>query len=173
MDKHDRPHRCKLEGCEKLPGFTYGGGLLRHQREVHGQHGGPRNPLNCPHTSCKRHTGKGFSRLENLNEHLRRVHTGDTISSLPAGEDSNEGASASLPVERTGEKRKAADDNVYEEVKRLKLRNDFLETQMEAHKRHHIAMMEKIRHMESIISANAGPPAMPQFEGSVTHPSPY
>ena len=70
-------------------------------------------------------------------------------------------------------KRKAADDNVYEEVKRLKLRNDFLETQMEAHKRHHIAMMEKIRHMESIINANAGPPPMPQYEGSVTHPSPY
>jgi hypothetical protein len=30
----------------------------------------------CPFTDCKRHTGKGFTRKENLNEHLRRVHNG-------------------------------------------------------------------------------------------------
>lgn len=30
----------------------------------------------CPHPECKRHTGKGFTRKENLNEHLRRVHAG-------------------------------------------------------------------------------------------------
>lgn len=75
MDKHERPYKCLAEGCEKLAGFTYSGGLLRHEREVHDKHGGPRNPLNCPHINCKRHAGKGFSRLENLNEHLRRVHT--------------------------------------------------------------------------------------------------
>lgn len=75
MDKHDRPYKCTAEGCEKLPGFTYSGGLLRHEREVHGKHGGPKNPLNCPHATCKRHSGKGFSRQENLNEHMRRVHT--------------------------------------------------------------------------------------------------
>ncbi|KAH6655909.1 hypothetical protein BKA67DRAFT_675913 [Truncatella angustata] len=75
MDKHERPYKCQVEGCEKLAGFTYSGGLLRHEREVHSKHGGPRNPLNCPHVTCKRHNGKGFSRLENLNEHLRRVHT--------------------------------------------------------------------------------------------------
>lgn len=75
MDKHERPYKCLAEGCEKLAGFTYSGGLLRHEREVHAKHGGPRNPLNCPHVNCKRHKGKGFSRLENLNEHLRRVHT--------------------------------------------------------------------------------------------------
>lgn len=39
MDKHDRPYKCPAEGCEKLPGFTYSGGLLRHEREVHGKHG--------------------------------------------------------------------------------------------------------------------------------------
>lgn len=75
MDKHDRPYKCPADGCEKLPGFTYSGGLLRHQREVHNLHGGPRKQLNCPHPNCKRHSGKGFSRQENLNEHLRRVHT--------------------------------------------------------------------------------------------------
>src|SRR5213083_2292497 len=84
MDKHDRPYKCTAEGCEKLPGFTYSGGLLRHEREVHGKHGGPKNPLHCPHTSCKRHAGKGFSRQENLNEHLRRVHTQGDGASLTA-----------------------------------------------------------------------------------------
>lgn len=34
----------------------------------------------CPHTDCKRHAGKGFTRKENLNEHLRRVHPGDKDS---------------------------------------------------------------------------------------------
>lgn len=28
----------------------------------------------CPHRDCKRSTGAGFSRRENLQEHLRRVH---------------------------------------------------------------------------------------------------
>lgn len=74
MDKHERPYRCTFKECEKVQGFTYSGGLLRHEREVHGKHGGPKKALNCPHASCKRNKGKGFSRLENLQEHLRRVH---------------------------------------------------------------------------------------------------
>ncbi|SMY19671.1 unnamed protein product [Zymoseptoria tritici ST99CH_1A5] len=76
MDKHDRPYRCPHASCAKLQGFTYSGGLLRHEREVHGKHGGPKSALMCPFTECKRHTGKGFTRKENLNEHLRRVHSG-------------------------------------------------------------------------------------------------
>lgn len=74
MDKHDRPYRCQHESCAKLQGFTYSGGLLRHEREVHGKHGGPRAQLMCPYEDCKRHVGKGFTRKENLNEHIRRVH---------------------------------------------------------------------------------------------------
>lgn len=74
MDKHDRPYRCPQPSCAKLQGFTYSGGLLRHEREVHGKHGGPKEQLRCTVTDCKRHTGKGFTRKENLNEHLRRVH---------------------------------------------------------------------------------------------------
>ncbi|KAL8893949.1 MAG: hypothetical protein Q9192_004765 [Flavoplaca navasiana] len=49
-------------------------GLSRHQREVHRQHGGPTTSYMCPHSDCKRSTGSGFSRKENLQEHLRRVH---------------------------------------------------------------------------------------------------
>jgi len=74
MDKHDRPYKCAAEGCGKLPGFTYSGGLLRHEREVHGKHGGSKASFNCPYSNCLRHTGKPFSREDNLNEHLRRVH---------------------------------------------------------------------------------------------------
>lgn len=75
MDKHERPYVCTAKGCEKIQGFTYSGGLLRHEREVHGKHGGPKKKLLCPHVNCKRSSGKGFSRQENLTEHLRRVHT--------------------------------------------------------------------------------------------------
>lgn len=74
MDKHDRPYQCQHPSCAKLQGFTYSGGLLRHEREVHGKHGGPKSQLVCPYEDCKRHTGKGFTRKENLNEHVRRVH---------------------------------------------------------------------------------------------------
>lgn len=77
MDKHDRPYRCPHESCAKLQGFTYSGGLLRHEREVHGKHGGPKSQMMCPYPECKRHLGKGFTRKENLNEHLRRVHPKD------------------------------------------------------------------------------------------------
>ncbi|KAL8733675.1 MAG: hypothetical protein Q9181_003491 [Wetmoreana brouardii] len=73
MDKHTRPYICTMPGCENR-GFTYSGGLSRHQREVHGQHGGPTARHQCPHKDCKRSTGSGFSRKENLQEHLRRVH---------------------------------------------------------------------------------------------------
>lgn len=74
MDKHTRPYVCNLPGCEKVRGFTYSGGLSRHQREVHRQYGGPKASYMCPHKDCKRSTGSGFSRRENLQEHLRRVH---------------------------------------------------------------------------------------------------
>lgn len=79
MDKHTRPYICRAPGCEKIRGFTYSGGLIRHEREVHGRHGGPKAPQFCPHRDCKRSTGQGFSRKENLTEHLRRVHRGAGI----------------------------------------------------------------------------------------------
>ena len=87
MDKHTRPYICTEPGCEKIQGFTYSGGLLRHQREVHKQHGGPKAPRMCPHPDCKRSSGTGFSRKENLNEHLRRVHRGVGIDFLSASDE--------------------------------------------------------------------------------------
>ena len=83
MDKHDRPYRCPDPACAKLQGFTYSGGLLRHEREVHGKHGGPKAQLPCPYPDCKRHGGKGFTRKENLHEHIRRVHQSKDQLSQP------------------------------------------------------------------------------------------
>lgn len=74
MDKHERPYKCTEPGCEKLLGFTYSGGLLRHQREVHKKNGTAKATLFCPDPNCNRHTGQGFTRKENLNEHIRRRH---------------------------------------------------------------------------------------------------
>jgi len=80
MDKHDRPYKCNVKGCEKLQGFTYSGGLLRHEREVHKMHGGTKKSLFCPFPDCKRSSGAGFTRKENLAEHIRRVHRRTSMS---------------------------------------------------------------------------------------------
>ncbi|KAK7530660.1 uncharacterized protein J3D65DRAFT_639100 [Phyllosticta citribraziliensis] len=99
MDKHDRPYVCRHKGCEKLQGFTYSGGLLRHEREVHKMHGGTKKALFCPHQDCKRSMGTGFTRKENLAEHIRRVHrhaSGDAADPAPAvmaHDEPSEGAS--------------------------------------------------------------------------------
>lgn len=74
MDTHDRPYKCEARGCENRQGFTYSGGLVRHEREVHKIHGDTTQPLLCPHGDCKRSVGRGFTRKENLAEHVRRVH---------------------------------------------------------------------------------------------------
>ncbi|KAI2786992.1 hypothetical protein POX_f07345 [Penicillium oxalicum] len=55
-------------------GFTYHGGLLRHQREVHRKHANTGTTNICPYTDCSRGSGNGFTRQENLREHLRRLH---------------------------------------------------------------------------------------------------
>ncbi len=151
MDKHERPYRCLAEGCEKLPGFTYGGGLLRHEREVHGKHGGPKNPLHCPHAACKRFSGKGFSRQENLNEHLRRVHTGEGGAQAPTtGDDTDDAAS-----EPRGNKRKRVsigdDGDVREEVKRLRQENQELRKQVGAQNQQTVTMMQQIHQLQQAL----------------------
>lgn len=138
MDKHERPYRCNEDGCEKLPGFTYSGGLLRHEREVHQKHGGPKKPLTCPHQTCKRYNAKPFSRQENLNEHLRRVHTPGGIPEAPSpsdnGNDDNDNVSNNTPPPRVaGVRRKRSDDDIdviLQENKRLKQENIELRQQV-------------------------------------------
>ncbi|OJD16419.1 hypothetical protein AJ78_03406 [Emergomyces pasteurianus Ep9510] len=94
MDKHDRPYKCTNPDCGKMLGFTYSGGLLRHQREVHKMNS-KENKLMCPYPDCNRSSGKGFTRQENLKEHLRRLHRGgdgrspDELAALETHEHEN------------------------------------------------------------------------------------
>jgi hypothetical protein len=106
MDKHERPYTCNEPECAQLQGFTYSGGLLRHEREVHRKHGGPKEALLCPVPNCKRNLGAGFTRRENLNEHLRRVHqrgSGASELSGVSGERVSE-----EPLESPREKKKGS-----------------------------------------------------------------
>ncbi|KAK6839870.1 fungal specific transcription factor [Apiospora arundinis] len=155
MDKHDRPYKCAVDGCEKLPGFTYSGGLLRHEREVHGKHGGPKNPLNCPHPNCKRYSGKGFSRLENLNEHLRRVHTNGASSGDMAADDHESIATTMEAAEHVsvGEKRKADDEDLRVEVKKLHVENGDLRAKLDAQERQFEALQEQMRQLQDTLSS--------------------
>jgi hypothetical protein len=165
MDKHDRPYKCAAEGCEKLPGFTYSGGLLRHEREVHGKHGGPKNSFNCPHPNCKRHTGKGFSRLENLNEHLRRVHTqnGAILGGGGGGGGGGEGetddaASDAAAAVALRQKRKrepddddaGAADGLRDENKRLRQENEELRRQMDGLNRQTCTLLQRIDQLQQV-----------------------
>ncbi|KAK2596698.1 hypothetical protein QQS21_006213 [Conoideocrella luteorostrata] len=161
MDKHERPYRCPADGCENLPGFTYSGGLLRHEREVHGKHGGPKHTVKCPHPNCKRHTGKGFSRQENLNEHLRRVHTHPDGTATPPAEsmaspDDNES-------EKSGTKRKrrasTQDDDLSElrdEIKRVREENEKLKVEMNQQSQHSLAMMAQIAELQDALRQSLG-----------------
>lgn len=180
MDKHERPYRCNVDGCEKLPGFTYSGGLLRHEREVHGKHGGPKNTVNCPYANCKRHTGKGFSRQENLNEHLRRVHTNDITAATtkngeappPVGDgltamnaasttDADAGSSDDGASEQAGQKRKRSrrDDaeglsELQEEIKRMRKENLDLREQVEQQSRSTLEMVAQIAELQEALRMN-------------------
>ncbi|EJP67591.1 C2H2 transcription factor [Beauveria bassiana ARSEF 2860] len=171
MDKHERPYRCLAEGCEKLPGFTYPGGLSRHEREVHNKHGGPKHTVNCPHPNCKRYTGKGFSRQENLNEHLRRVHTSPddasplaaTATAATAAVDSAAGSPDDNESERSGAKRKrrssgerpSSSDEVAElrqEIKRVRMENEKLKQDMEKQARDSLTMVGQIAQLQNALS---------------------
>lgn len=165
MDKHERPYRCPAEGCENLPGFTYSGGLLRHEREVHGKHGGPKNTVNCPHPNCKRHTGKGFSRQENLNEHLRRVHTSVDGATPPAVDVANSPNDDESEKSGAKRKRRSSDSNsahdelteLRDEVKRVREENAKLKLEMEQQSQHSLAMMAQIAELQDALRHGMSP----------------
>ena len=61
-------------GCTHQRSFNRKADLERHQREVHDSQSN-RNDFLCTHPGCKRSLlGKGFSRKENLADHLKRIH---------------------------------------------------------------------------------------------------
>jgi hypothetical protein len=95
MDRHERPYKCSHPNCQNALGFTYSGGLMRHQREVHRWHQTTKSRLFCPYPSCSRGPGgDGFSRRENLEEHKRRRHPDShtTRADADADAEANEGS---------------------------------------------------------------------------------
>lgn len=74
MDTHERIYHCPQPSCSRLKGFTYAGGLKRHQMQIHKTHGAAQ--FYCPHAGCGRAEGEGqpFTRKENRADHLRRRH---------------------------------------------------------------------------------------------------
>lgn len=115
MDKHTRPYVCDEPGCENIRGFTYSGGLSRHRKEVHRQDGGPKGFCMCPYQDCKRNTGVGFSRRENLQEHIRRCHKSpeEGKQSQQTNDDQRLGGSQITHGQRK-RKRRARNDDVAE-----------------------------------------------------------
>ena len=87
MNRHGRPYKCREVGCELSPRFTYSGGLLRHQREVHKIHLSTKQPLFCLFPSCSRNSRTGFTRKENLEEHKRRRHLEELLNHVVAVHD--------------------------------------------------------------------------------------
>lgn len=180
MDKHDRPYKCYEPGCDKIQGFTYSGGLLRHQREVHKKNTDAKKPLMCPYTDCNRSTGNGFTRQENLREHLRRRHMhtddGPSIMAYNPWDDELEGVrSNSLPAagtkrrhESPNEDRPETDENGFDLQSELKrLRREVQE------KDQRLADLERIVNtLQQAIPPPPGPEPEPQTLAQAISPVP-
>ena len=172
MDRHNRPYICQEIGCEKILGFTYSGGLHRHQREVHHKHGDPKASCLCPHRDCKRSiVGRGFTRKENMTEHLRRVHKGEVhepaMSSHTLGATIDGAFSSTSPNAQDSRKRRKlaqdgrsadpiddGDDAGYKSKKDLNLEVKRLLSELEYKD-------DKIRHLESVIDKLERPSRRP------------
>jgi hypothetical protein len=85
MDKHERPYICTVDGCDHLQGFTTKGDLSRHQRIVHKLDSGQGGLFFCNEPNCARGPSggpnAGFSRNDNLADHIRRRHGQSSIVS--------------------------------------------------------------------------------------------
>ncbi|CAD0044355.1 unnamed protein product [Aureobasidium pullulans] len=162
MDKHERPYKCDKPQCAKLLGFTYSGGLLRHEREVHGMHGGPKEQLFCPIKHCKRHTEQGFTRRENLQEHLRRVHKLQDVDSVeaaaqdaptpgtaPSDHDSEDEGRASKRKRMSvvSQNEELPEEDVRAELKKLRLDNFELKRMWEAQREEIGEMKQQLKQL--------------------------
>jgi uncharacterized coiled-coil protein SlyX len=168
MDKHERPYKCDKPQCAKLLGFTYSGGLLRHEREVHSMHGGPKEQLFCPIKHCKRHTEQGFTRRENLQEHLRRVHKLQDVESIeaaaqdaltpgtaPSDHDSDDDA-RSIKRKRmsvVSQSEDAPEEDIRTQLKKLRLDNAELRTMGASQRAELDAMKEQIKFLQEQLAS--------------------
>ncbi|THZ54339.1 hypothetical protein D6C86_09490 [Aureobasidium pullulans] len=159
---HERPYKCDKPQCAKLLGFTYSGGLLRHEREVHGMHGGPKEQLFCPIKHCKRHTEQGFTRRENLQEHLRRVHKLQDVDSVeaaaqdaptpgtaPSDHDSEDEGRASKRKRMSvvSQNEELPEEDVRAELKKLRLDNFELKRMWEAQREEIGEMKQQLKQL--------------------------
>jgi len=129
MGQTERPYRCNELGCIKRQGFTYSGGLLRYEREVHRKQNSLDELFFCPHETCKRSSGKGLARRENLKEHMRCIHLEEPATALLTRDASMD------HTQHTGSKRKrqgagihrgaeeGSDPTLPAELKRLRKEN--------------------------------------------------
>lgn len=71
-----------------------------------------KDPLYCPHSNCVRSTGAGFTRKENLDEHLRRRHSTPTGSiTTPPTDRLRTPQLAPMPTSRKRARHSAYDDH--------------------------------------------------------------
>ncbi|KAK2070023.1 hypothetical protein P8C59_004558 [Phyllachora maydis] len=115
-------------------------------------------PYKCTEDGCQKLPGftysGGFSRLENLNEHLRRVHT-QNGGGQAEGVDSDGAVSEPRTMKR---KRESADDDVREENKRLRLENEKLREQLDSQNHQLVTLMQQISQLQA--EAEARGPVM-------------
>ena len=81
----DQPYLCQYSHCERSrPGNGFPGrfNLFHHMKRVHDHKESPDTMLMCPYDDCKQHTRNGFTRKENLNEHISRCHSQDVRGSF-------------------------------------------------------------------------------------------
>ncbi|ERF73909.1 hypothetical protein EPUS_05921 [Endocarpon pusillum Z07020] len=174
MDKHDRPYKCLEPGCDKVQGFTYSGGLLRHQREVHKKNNSVGRDLYCPVPNCNRSSHQPFTRQENLKEHMRRRH-------LPEGEITSPGlqsvvtasATPSRPPPDRPRKRKritstdynhelqfleepSDDEEQSEQIKRLRRDNERKDNTISELSSTNYKQANKIRELEGMLATIKG-----------------
>ena len=183
MDKHERPYKCDKPQCAKLLGFTYSGGLLRHEREVHSMHGGPKEQLFCPIKHCKRHTEQGFTRRENLQEHLRRVHKLQDVESVEAAAQDAHTPGAALSDHESDDdarstKRKrmsvvsqsedAPEEDIKTQLKKLRLDNAELRSMGESQRAELDAMKEQIKFLQEQVAAGSQTVQIPRWRPNGT-----
>ncbi|KAJ5135492.1 uncharacterized protein N7515_004770 [Penicillium bovifimosum] len=159
MDKHDRPYKCYEPNCDKIQGFTYSGGLLRHQREVHKKNTDAKKPLMCPYSDCNRSTGNGFTRQENLREHLRRrhMHNDEAPPMVDMTWDRPPNSTVSKALSGTDEN----GINLHDEVKRLRREVEEKDRRLEELERIVAGIQQAIPQQS---------PSAPELQGLTQHP---
>ncbi|KAF8467808.1 hypothetical protein BDZ91DRAFT_127996 [Kalaharituber pfeilii] len=68
--KHQKLHRCRVQGCSRIEGFTTPNDRDRHEKSVHKT---PGMYFRCMDETCTSFM-KTFARRDNLKDHLKRMH---------------------------------------------------------------------------------------------------